>query len=84
MRLIAISLNLSTALARSQASCCYGRPLQLNEVVEVRMTGLSAKLMMDHVITVIGNLHVKERWEGNFLGSLYQLDAESVALGDPS
>jgi hypothetical protein len=70
-------------LARSQASCCYGRPLQLCEVVEVRMAGKPAMLMMDRVISVIGDLHVKERWDGAFLGSIYQLDADSVTLADP-
>lgn len=70
-------------LARSQASCCYGRPMQLYDVVEVRMADQPVGLTMDRVLTVIGNLHVKERWEGNFLGSIYQLDAESVALAAP-
>jgi hypothetical protein len=70
-------------LARSQASCCYGRPLQLNEVVEVRLAGQPTRLMMDRVITVIGNLHVVERWQGNMLGSIYQMDADSVALAEP-
>jgi hypothetical protein len=65
-------------LARSQASCCYGRPLQLNEVVEVRMTGHPARLMMDQVLSVIGIFHVRERWQGNVLGSIYQMDAEAV------
>jgi hypothetical protein len=65
-------------LARSQASCCYGRPLQINEVVEVRMTGRPARLMMDQVLSVTGILHVKERWQGNVLGSIYQMDAETV------
>jgi len=70
-------------LASSQASCCYGRPLQLYDVVEVRMAGQPARLMMDQVITVIGNLHVKEHWDGNFLGSIYQLDADAVVLAAP-
>jgi hypothetical protein len=70
-------------LASSQASCCYGKPLQLYDVVEVRMAGQPARLMMDQVITVIGNLHVKERWDGNFLGSIYQMDAETVVLAAP-
>src|SRR5208282_4161701 len=70
-------------LARSQASCCYGLPLQLCDLVEVRMAGQPANLMMDRVLTVIGSFHVRERWVGGYLGSIYQMDAESVVLATP-
>jgi hypothetical protein len=34
---------------------------------------------MDTPITVVGKMHVKERWDGTFLCSIYQMDAERVA-----
>ena len=40
-----------------------------------------SKVLMDSPITVVGRLHVKERWEGPFLCSIYQLDAVRVVEG---
>lgn len=70
-------------LVRSQTSCCFGIPPQLYDVVEVNMADKSAEPLMDRVVTVIGKFHVKEHWAGQYLGSLYQLDAESVASASP-
>jgi hypothetical protein len=70
-------------LVRSQTSCCYGIPPQLYDVVEVHMTDKPAEPLMDRVVTVMGNFHVKEHWAGQYLGSLYQLDAESVVSASP-
>jgi hypothetical protein len=70
-------------LARSQANCCFGMPLGLYDVVEVRMSGRPTGVMMDRVLTVVGCLHVRERWQGDVLGSIYQLDAETVEPAGP-
>jgi hypothetical protein len=65
-------------LLRTQNTCCFGIPPELNEVVEVLRIGTPSKVLMDAPITVVGTLRVKERWEGSFLCSIYQLDAERV------
>lgn len=68
-------------LLRTQNTCCFGVPPELNEVVEVLRIDQPSKVLMDAPITVVGRLHVKERWEGTFLCSIYQLDAERVVTG---
>ena len=68
-------------LVRSQASCCFGFPLQIGDVLEVRMTGRPAEPLKDRPVNVVGTFHVQERWVGTSLGSLYQMDAESVSSG---
>jgi hypothetical protein len=65
-------------LMRNQNTCCFGIPPELNEVVEVQKTAHPTKVLMDTPITVVGKLHVRERWEGVFLCSIYQLEAETV------
>jgi len=68
---------------RSQASCCFGFPLQIGDVLEVRMAGAAAEPLKDRPVNVIGTFHVRERWAGTSLGSLFQMDADSVASGSP-
>ena len=65
-------------LVRSQANCCFGMPLQVSDMVEVHLAGKPAERLMDRVLCVVGTLHVRERWAGQDLGSLYQLDADQV------
>ncbi|MDR3671223.1 MAG: DUF3299 domain-containing protein [Holophaga sp.] len=65
-------------LMRTQNTCCFGIPPELHEVVEVLKVKTPAKVLMDIPVTVVGRLHVKDRWEGDFLCSIYQMDAESV------
>jgi hypothetical protein len=65
-------------LLRTQNTCCFGIPPELHEVVEVLNVENPAKVLMDTPVTVVGRLHVKERWEGTFLCSIYQMDAQSV------
>jgi hypothetical protein len=65
-------------LVRSQASCCFGLPPRLGEIVEVRMAGAPVDSLMDRVVGVVGCLHVQERWTGPSLGSLYQMDGQQV------
>ena len=65
-------------LVRNQTSCCFGFPPQAGEVMEIRMTGQPAEPLMDRTVNVIGTLHVQEHWAGSYLGSLYQMEAESA------
>jgi len=67
-------------LMRTQNTCCFGIPPELHEVVEVLKVKTPAKVAMDTPVTVVGRLHVKDRWEGDFLCSIYQMDAESVTV----
>lgn len=67
-------------LMRTQNTCCFGIPPDLHEVVEVLHVKTPPKVLMDTPVTVVGHLHVKDRWEGDFLCSIYQMDAESVTL----
>jgi hypothetical protein len=71
----------SFLLVRMQASCCFGLPPQLSDVLEVRMTHQPADQLRDRTVNVIGTLHVQEHWAGTWLSSLYQMDAESVVPG---
>ena len=71
-------------LVRNQASCCFGFPLQATDLVVVRMTGRPTAPLMDHTLAVVGRLHVQEHWSGAALGSLYQLDGESVTTESPA
>ena len=68
-------------LVRSQASCCFGLPPSYSDVLEVTMAGQPAEPIRDRVVDVVGRLHVQEHWAGPMLGSLFQMDAESVASG---
>jgi len=74
----------SFLLVRSQASCCFGLPPQLGDVLEVRMTGAPAEVLMDRTVAVIGTFHVQERWAGPYLSSLFQMDADRVTSRGPS
>jgi hypothetical protein len=65
-------------LMRTQNTCCFGIPPELHEVVEVLKISTPTKVLMDTPVTVVGRLHVRERWEGTFLCSIYQMDAEKV------
>jgi len=66
-------------LMRTQNTCCFGIPPELNEVVEVLKMDAPARILMDTPVTVVGWLHVRERWESSFLCSIYQLDEEQVS-----
>ncbi|MDR3670089.1 MAG: DUF3299 domain-containing protein [Holophaga sp.] len=68
-------------LVRNQASCCFGFPLRVSEVLDVRMASGPAQPLMDRVVNVVGQLHIQEHWAGPFLGSLYQMEADSVTTG---
>ena len=65
-------------LMRTQNTCCFGIAPLLNEVVEVTRMEAPARILMDTPITVVGRLHVRERWGSGFLCSIYQLDEEQI------
>ena len=65
-------------LMRTQNTCCFGIPPELHEVVEVLKIDNPSKVLMDTPVTVVGRLHVQERWDSTFLCSIYQLDAERI------
>jgi hypothetical protein len=47
------------------------------------MTGRPADSLMDRIVGVSGRLHVQEHWAGPFLGSLFQMEADSVTPETP-
>jgi hypothetical protein len=71
-------------LVPNQASCCFGFPLRATDVVVVHMAGQPAESLRDRVLATVGRLHVREQWSGPFLGSLYQMDGESVVAEAPA
>jgi len=68
-------------LVRSQASCCFGMPPGVSDVLAIHMAGKPADPLMDRPVNVTGQLHVQEQWAGTSLSSLYQMEAECVASG---
>ena len=68
-------------LVRSQASCCFGIPPQLSDLVSVRMTGAPAEILVDRPVNVIGIFHIHETWAGDCIASLFQLAGQSVVSG---
>jgi len=71
----------SFLLVRMQASCCFGLPPQLTDVLEVQVAGDPVPALRDRTVDVAGTFHVQERWTGRYLSSLYQMDADSVTAG---
>jgi hypothetical protein len=63
-------------LMRSRKMCCFGMPLQANELVYVHMKGKGVKSVMDVPITIYGTLHVGEIRANNRIVGIYQLDGE--------
>ena len=69
-------------LMRNQSSCCYGKPLQINEWIQVRMEGKGVKSMMDRLLTVCGTLQVGEKLENGNIVSIYRLDGKEIVPSD--
>jgi len=65
-------------LMRNRSMCCYGRPLQINEVALVHMKGQGVKSIMDQPITVYGIFHVSEILESEQRDAIYRLDGEKM------
>jgi hypothetical protein len=67
-------------LMRTQARCCYGLPIQVNEVLSVRMAK-PVKSLMDQPVTVYGRLHLSESRDPNgALSSIYTMDGDKLKL----
>jgi hypothetical protein len=68
-------------LLRTQARCCYGLPIQMNELLTVHMDGPGVKSIMDQPITIYGRLHIGESHDAaGVLTSIYSLDGDKMAL----
>jgi hypothetical protein len=66
-------------LLRTQARCCYGLPIQMNELLTVHMARHGVKSIMDQPITVYGRLHIAESHDdAGALTSIYSLDGEKM------
>lgn len=67
-------------LMRTQAKCCFGLPIKVNELLTVHMTGKGVKSLMDQPITVFGTFHLAETRDtstGN-LDAIYTLDGDKM------
>jgi hypothetical protein len=67
-------------LMRTQAKCCFGLPIQVNELLTVHMTGKGVKSLMDQPVTIYGIFHVAETRDtasGN-LDAIYTLDGDKM------
>jgi hypothetical protein len=66
-------------LLRTQARCCYGLPIQMNELLTVHMARPGVKSIMDQPVTIYGRLHVSESHDDTgALTSIYTLDGEKM------
>lgn len=65
-------------LMRNRNNCCFGKPLRINEWVDVHMKGDGVKSVMDVPLTVYGTLHVGEFVKDGRMTSIYQLDGEKM------
>jgi hypothetical protein len=66
-------------LLRTQARCCYGLPIQMNELLTVHMAKPGVKSIMDQPVTIYGRLHVSESHDDTgALTSIYTLDGEKM------
>jgi hypothetical protein len=66
-------------LMRTQARCCFGLPIQVNELLTVHMAKTGVKSLMDQPVTVYGRLHVSEsRDNTGALTSIYSLDGDKM------
>jgi len=65
-------------LLRNQNTCCFGIPPELFDVVEVFTAKKPVGVLMDTPVTVTGHFHVRERWQGTYLCTIYQMEAEKV------
>jgi hypothetical protein len=66
-------------LLRTQARCCYGLPIQMNELLTVHMARPGVKSIMDQPVTIYGRLHISESHDDSgALTSIYTLDGEKM------
>jgi hypothetical protein len=66
-------------LLRTQARCCYGLPIQMNELLTVHMAKPGVKSIMDQPVTIYGRLHIRESHDDTgALTSIYTLDGDKM------
>ena len=65
-------------LSESVAGCCFGTPPGLNQLVLVTMKGRKGVAYSDDAIVVIGTLRVGEVRDGDFVTSVFRLEATEV------
>jgi hypothetical protein len=68
-------------LMKTQARCCYGLPIQINELLTVTMAKPGVKSLMDQPVTIYGRLHISEiRDNTGALTSIYSMDGDKMDL----
>jgi hypothetical protein len=66
-------------LLRTQARCCYGLPIQMNELLTVHMAKHGVNSIMDQPVTIYGRLHISESHDDTgALTSIYSLDGDKM------
>lgn len=65
-------------LMRNRSMCCFGKPLQINELAYVRMKDKGVKSIMDQPLTVYGTLHVGEINQNGRMAGIYEMDGEKM------
>jgi hypothetical protein len=68
-------------LSESVAGCCFGTPPGLNQLVLVNMKSKKGVAYSDDAIVVVGTLRVGELRDGEFVTSLFRLEATEVKPG---
>jgi hypothetical protein len=63
-------------LMRDVSTCCFGATPNMNDYVVVTMKGEGVPAVPDIPTAFLGVLHIGERYEGGYLVSLYDFDAE--------
>lgn len=69
-------------LVPNTLACCYGKPLELNEWVNVDMTGKATDAVPDVRIAVRGKLRVGENKIDGWVMDLYRMNADRVRIQD--
>ncbi|HZR15835.1 MAG TPA: hypothetical protein VFE51_00790 [Verrucomicrobiae bacterium] len=67
-------------LLRTQAKCCFGLPIQVNELLTVHMTGTGVKSLMDQPVTVYGTFHLAETRDASTgtLSAIFSVDGDKM------
>ncbi|MBX3394802.1 MAG: DUF3299 domain-containing protein [Phycisphaerae bacterium] len=72
-------------LMRNQTFCCYGKPLEMNEWIEVQCPeGRPVKELLDVPLAASGRLGVGEKDINGIILNIYRLDLEDLRPVDPN
>lgn len=63
-------------LMKDVTTCCYGAVPNMNDYVVVSMKGDGAPPTQDIPVSLIGVLHIQQKYENGYVTSLYQFDGE--------